>query len=58
LGMSNTAAEMDSAAMAYAKVVERLRGFSPDWQEFSRQPSASESPASESPRAPVRNQNL
>ena len=35
LGKDNTEAEIDYTVEAYAKVVERLRGMSPHWDEFN-----------------------
>jgi hypothetical protein len=34
LGKDNTEQEVDRAAEAYQRVVEKLRGLSPLWEEF------------------------
>jgi cysteine desulfurase len=36
LGKDNTEAEIDGAAAAYARVIERLRSMSPLWEEYQR----------------------
>jgi len=36
-GKDNTEADIDYAAAAYAKVIERLRSMSPLWEEYQRE---------------------
>jgi cysteine desulfurase len=46
LGQENTAEEMDYAADVLARIVQKLRGMSPTWEEFRKGLAPAITPAS------------